>query len=228
METDMPSISINRVVLVGRLTRDPDLRSLPNGTSACQLRVACSSVTKDTPSGEYRERSNFFDVSAYAGAADSAARYLRKGSRVAIDGRLQWREWQAADGQRRQTIKIVADIVQFLDGSGPRRPDRDRSLADETAHEPANETGHATAPYGNDHVHYGHEGARHDDAGRGESSRVDGSDGSAFDAGADTDVDVELDSGIGTDTDTDTDIQPDVDSGAGTDVGPVPGMALVF
>lgn len=175
----MPSISINRVVLVGRLTRDPDLRSLPNGTSACQLRVACSSVTKDTPSGEYRERSNFFDVSAYAGAADSAARYLRKGSRVAIDGRLQWREWQAADGQRRQTIKIVADIVQFLDGSGPRRPDRDRTLAGETAlqtaDETANETGHETgrASYGNDYNHDRDAGASHDDTGVGEPARVD-------------------------------------------------------
>lgn len=119
----MSSFSINRVVLIGRLTRDPELRSLPTGTSVCQLRVACSSKKKE-PSGEYHERPNFFDVSAFAGAADSAGRYLRKGSRVAVDGRLEWREWETSDHQRRQAVKIVADTILFLDGSGQRRVER--------------------------------------------------------------------------------------------------------
>jgi single-strand DNA-binding protein len=118
----MPYFSINRVVLVGRLTRDPELRALPSGTSVCSLRVACNSSRRDGE-GEYQERPNFFDVSVYRSSAESVSRYLRKGSRVGVDGRLEWREWETAD-QKRQAVSIVADTVQFLDGPGD-RPDMD-------------------------------------------------------------------------------------------------------
>ena len=110
----MSSFTINRVVLVGRLTRDPELRALPSGTSVCGLRVACSSSRKDAD-GEYHERPNYFDVSVYGAAAESVSRYMRKGSRVGIDGRLEWREWETADQQKRQAVSVVADTVQFLD-----------------------------------------------------------------------------------------------------------------
>jgi single stranded DNA-binding protein len=65
---------------------------------------------------EFNERPNFFDVSVYGASADSVARYTRKGSRIGIDGRLEWREWEAADQQRRQAVSVVAEVVQFLDG----------------------------------------------------------------------------------------------------------------
>lgn len=110
----MAYFSINRVVLVGRLTRDPELHGLPSGTSVCGLRLACSSSRRDAD-GEYRERPNFFDVSVYGNAAENVSRYLRKGSRVAIDGRLEWREWETSDQQRRQAVSILADKVLFLD-----------------------------------------------------------------------------------------------------------------
>jgi single-strand DNA-binding protein len=110
----MSYFSINRVVLVGRLTRDPELRALPSGNSVCGLRVACSTSRRDAE-GDYQEKPNFFDVSVFGGAAESVSRYMRKGSRVAIDGRLEWREWETADQQRRQAVSIVADTVQFLD-----------------------------------------------------------------------------------------------------------------
>jgi single-strand DNA-binding protein len=110
----MAYFSINRVVLVGRLTRDPELRSLPSGVSVCGLRIACSSSRKDAE-GDYHERPNYFDVSVYGGSAESVNRYMRKGSRVAIDGRLEWREWETADQQKRQAVSIVAETVQFLD-----------------------------------------------------------------------------------------------------------------
>ncbi len=113
----MAYFSINRVVLVGRLTRDPELRSLPSGVSVCGLRIACSSSRKDAE-GDYHERPNYFDVSVYGGSAESVSRYMRKGSRVAIDGRLEWREWETADQQKRQAVSIVADTVQFLDTPG--------------------------------------------------------------------------------------------------------------
>jgi single-strand DNA-binding protein len=115
----MSYFSINRVVLVGRLTRDPELRALPSGINVCSLRVACNS-SRRAAEGDYVEKPNYFDVSVYGGASDSVGRYTRKGSRVAIDGRLEWREWETADLQKRQAVSVVADTVQFLDGPGDR------------------------------------------------------------------------------------------------------------
>jgi single-strand DNA-binding protein len=121
METrTMAYFSINRVILVGRLTRDPELRSLPSGKSVCGLRIACSSSRRDAE-GDYHERPNFFDVSVYGGPGENVSRYTRRGSRVAIDGRLEWREWETAEQQKRQAVSIVADTVQFLDAPGTQR-----------------------------------------------------------------------------------------------------------
>jgi single-strand DNA-binding protein len=115
----MSTFTINRVVLVGRLTRDPELRALPSGVNVCAMRIACNSSRKDAE-GDYHERPNFFDVNVYGVHADSVSRYMRKGSRVAIDGRLEWREWETAEQQTRQAVSIVADTVQFLDSPGGR------------------------------------------------------------------------------------------------------------
>jgi single-strand DNA-binding protein len=115
----MSNFSVNRVVLVGRLTRDPELRSLPSGRSVCGLRIACNSSRKDAD-GEYHERPNYFDVSVFGAAGESVEQYTRKGSRVAVDGRLEWREWETAEQQKRQAVSIVADVVQFLDTPGER------------------------------------------------------------------------------------------------------------
>jgi single-strand DNA-binding protein len=115
----MPYFSINRVVLVGRLTRDPELRTLPSGSSVCSLRVACNSSRRDAD-GDYQERPNFFDVNVYRASAESVSRYLRRGSRLAVDGRLEWREWETADQQKRQAVSVVADTVEFLDSPGER------------------------------------------------------------------------------------------------------------
>lgn len=106
--------NINRVVLVGRLTRDPELRALQSGASVCSLRLACNSSRRDAD-GEYQERPNYFDVSVFGPQGESVERYMRKGSRVAVDGRLEWREWEGADEQRRQAVSIVAESVEFLD-----------------------------------------------------------------------------------------------------------------
>jgi single-strand DNA-binding protein len=119
MESIMAYFSINRVVLVGRLTRDPELRALPSGTSVCSLRIACNSSRKDAD-GEFVERPNFFDVSVYGARGENVNQYMRRGSRVAIDGRLEWREWETAEQERRQAISVVADAVQFLDSPGER------------------------------------------------------------------------------------------------------------
>ncbi len=104
----MSYFSINRVVLVGRLTRDPELRALPSGVSVCSLRIACNSSRRDADGG-YPEKPNFFDVSIYGASAESVSHYMRKGSRVAVDGRLEWREWETADQQKRQAVSVVGD-----------------------------------------------------------------------------------------------------------------------
>jgi single-strand DNA-binding protein len=111
----MPS-NINRVVLVGNLTRDPELRTTPSGTSVCKLRLAVNERTKDAATGQWGDRANYFDVTVWGNQGESCAQYLAKGRPVAVDGRLQWREWDAQDGTKRQAVEIVADSVQFLGG----------------------------------------------------------------------------------------------------------------
>jgi single-strand DNA-binding protein len=120
----MSYFTINRVVIVGRLTRDVELRSLPSGRSVANLRIACNSSRKDGE-GQTSERPNYFDVAVYGASAESVARYTAKGSRVGVDGRLEWREWESAEQQRRQAVSIVADVVQFLDGRGGRAESED-------------------------------------------------------------------------------------------------------
>jgi single-strand DNA-binding protein len=113
----MSGFTINRVVLIGRLTKDPELRTLPSGLGACNLRIACNSQRRDND-GEYRDKPNFFDVNVYGAVAESVSRYTHRASRVAIDGRLEWREWEASDQQKRQAVSVVADTVLFLDRPG--------------------------------------------------------------------------------------------------------------
>jgi single-strand DNA-binding protein len=109
--------SINRVVLVGNLTRDPELKQLPSGSSVCSLRVAVNSRRKDE-TGQWVDKPNYFSVSVFGNQAESCSQYLSKGRPVAIDGRLDWREWQAQDGSKREAVEIVAESVQFLGSRG--------------------------------------------------------------------------------------------------------------
>ncbi len=111
----MAATNINRVVLTGNLTRDPELRSLPSGTAVCSLRVACNTRRKGQ-GGEWEDKPNYFDVTVWGAQGENCARFLTKGRPVAIDGRLEWREWEAQDGQKRQAVDIIADSVQFLGG----------------------------------------------------------------------------------------------------------------
>ncbi len=101
----MSYADINRVVLVGRLTRDPELRTLPSGGTVCGLRIACNG----------QERPNYFNVSVFGALGENVKRFLHKSSRVALEGRLDWREWETADANRCQAVGIIADSVQFLD-----------------------------------------------------------------------------------------------------------------
>ena len=109
----MAASNINRVVLTGNLTRDPELRSLQSGTSVCSLRIASNSRRRET-SGEWVDKPNYFSVTVWGAQGENCARFLAKGRPVCIDGRLDWREWTAQDGSKRESVEIVAESVQFL------------------------------------------------------------------------------------------------------------------
>jgi single-strand DNA-binding protein len=110
------------VVITGNLTRDPELRHTGGGTAVCELRVAVNSRRKDGNTGEWMDKPNFFDVVVWGAQGENCATYLQKGRPVAIEGRLDWREWEAKDGGgKRQAVQIIANTVQFLgsrDGGG--------------------------------------------------------------------------------------------------------------
>jgi single-strand DNA-binding protein len=135
--------NINRVVLVGNLTRDPELRHTPSGTAVCSLRIAVNTRRKDGATGEWTEKPNYFDVTVWGNQGENCAQYLAKGRPVAIDGRLEWREWEAQDGTKRQAVEVVADTVQFLGG-------RDATGGGEPSNQfvPAGATSSAGADFG--------------------------------------------------------------------------------
>lgn len=109
--------SVNVVVLVGNLTRDPELRATPGGTSVCKLGIAVNERTKDPTTGTWGERPNYFDIDVFGAMGENCAQYLTKGRQVAIEGRLRWRSWESQDGQKRSAVSVVANNVQFI---GPR------------------------------------------------------------------------------------------------------------
>src|SRR5205809_1741290 len=110
----MAATNLNVVVVTGNLTRDPELRSLQSGTSVCKLRVAVNSRRKDSASGEWVDKPNYFDVTVWGAQGENCATYLSKGRPVAVEGRLDWREWETTDGNKRQSVSIIANSVQFL------------------------------------------------------------------------------------------------------------------
>jgi single-strand DNA-binding protein len=108
---------INRVVLVGRLTRDPEVRHLPSGQPVLQLGVAVNGRTQDA-GGNWVDKPNFFDVKLFGNRAESLAPHLAKGRRIGVDGRLDWSSWEAQDGSKRSKVEVVAFDIQFLDSRG--------------------------------------------------------------------------------------------------------------
>lgn len=109
-------MNINIVALTGNLTRDPELRSTPGGTSVCDLGLAVNERFKQND--EWTERANFFAITVWGKQAENCAQYLAKGRPIAVQGRLRWESWEK-DGEKRSAVKVVADQVQFLsDGKG--------------------------------------------------------------------------------------------------------------
>lgn len=107
--------SVNKVILVGNLGRDPEVRYMPNGDPACNFSVACTDSWKDK-SGQKQERTEWVRIIIFGKLADIAGQYLKKGSSVYLEGRLQTRTWTDKEGHERQTTEVVADRMQMLGG----------------------------------------------------------------------------------------------------------------
>ena len=111
----MAATNINRVVMTGNLTRDPELRNTPSGTSSvCSLRIACNTRRKDQSTGEWTDKPNYFDVTVWGMQGENCAQYLSKGRPSPSTAGSRWREWQDQQGNKRQSVDIIADSVQFL------------------------------------------------------------------------------------------------------------------
>ena len=108
----MSASNVNSVVITGNLTRDPELRHTGGGTPVCLMRVAVNGRRKDQ-SGNWVDDPNFFDVTVWGGLGENCNKYLGKGRKVAVQGRLDWREWEG-EGGKRQSVQIVANTVEFL------------------------------------------------------------------------------------------------------------------
>ena len=109
---------INKVILVGNLGADPEVRYMPSGGAVTNLRVATTDSWKDKQTGEQQERTEWHRIVLFGRLAEIAGEYLRKGSQVYLEGRLQTRKWQGQDGNDRYTTEIVANDMQMLGARG--------------------------------------------------------------------------------------------------------------
>ena len=111
-------MSINKVVISGNLTRDPELRSTPNGTSVLALGIAVNDRRKNQESGQWEDVPNFFDVTVFGSRGESLSRFLSKGSKIAVEGKLRWSQWETPDGDKRSKVEIIADDIEFMSSRG--------------------------------------------------------------------------------------------------------------
>lgn len=108
--------SVNKVIMIGNLTRDPEVKYTQSGTAVAKMGIAVNRQYKG-PDGEYKKEVQFFNVVAWGKTAENCAKYLTKGKPLYVEGRLQNRQWEQ-DGQKRTATEIVADMVQFLGSAG--------------------------------------------------------------------------------------------------------------
>ena len=122
--------SVNKVILIGNLGADPEVRYTPGGSAVANIRIATTDQWRDRNSGETQEHTEWHRVALFGKVGEVAGQYLRKGSKVYIEGRLRTRKWQGQDGQDRYSTEIVADQMQMLDsrGGGTEPFDRESDL----------------------------------------------------------------------------------------------------
>jgi single-strand DNA-binding protein len=112
-------MDLNKVMIIGRLTRDPELRTIPSGASVCQMGVATSYVYTNQTTGQKVEQTEFHNVVLWRKLGEIANQYLKKGNQVYIEGRLQTRSWDGKDGQKRNRTEIIADNMIMLGSKNP-------------------------------------------------------------------------------------------------------------
>ncbi len=116
-------VSFNRVVLAGNLTRDPELRFTSSGIPVCEFGLAVNRVRSKS------EEVDFFDITAWRELGETIANYKKKGDPILVEGRLQYRTWEAQDGSKRSKVDVVADNVQFLGRPGGAENEEDGDLS---------------------------------------------------------------------------------------------------
>lgn len=114
-------MSINKVLVSGNLTREPELR-MAGATPVLQFGIAVNDRRKNNQTGEWEDVPNFFDVVVWGARGESLARFLSKGSKVVISGRLRWSQWQNSEGQNRSKVEIVAEDVEFMSSRSADQP----------------------------------------------------------------------------------------------------------
>ncbi|MDR1421673.1 MAG: single-stranded DNA-binding protein [Coriobacteriales bacterium] len=133
-------MSINRVLISGNLTRDPELRATASGMPVLALGVAVNDRRKNASTGEWEDYANFVDCTMFGTRAESVSRFLAKGSKVAIEGKLRWSQWER-DGQKRNKLEVIVDEIEFLTprGDGGSLPTRASTSASDSDIPPAPE-----------------------------------------------------------------------------------------
>ncbi|MDA8606090.1 single-stranded DNA-binding protein [Flavobacteriales bacterium] len=109
---------VNKAILVGNLGKDPEMRYTPNGVAVCSFPMATSETYKDRNSGERITQTEWHNIVIWRGMAETAEKYLKKGSQVFIEGKIKTRSWEDQQGQKRYTTEVVADVMQLLDRPG--------------------------------------------------------------------------------------------------------------
>lgn len=111
-------MSINRVVISGNLTRDPELRTTAGGMPVLKLGIAVNDRRKNSQTGEWEDSPNFFDVVLFGQRGESLSRFLSKGTKLAVEGKLRWSQWETPEGDKRSKVEIVADDIEFMSSRG--------------------------------------------------------------------------------------------------------------
>ena len=125
----MSGYQINHATITGNLTRDPELRALPSGTTVCKCRIAHNARRKDGDTGEWVDVPNFFDVVIFGALGERFAQQASKGEKAAFDGALRWREWETQAGEKRQAVEIVAATAIRIPRDDANSPTAEQPLA---------------------------------------------------------------------------------------------------
>lgn len=129
-------MSINRVVITGNLTRDPEVRTTASGTSVMSMGVAVNDRRRNNQTGEWEDYANFIDCTMFGTRAANVSQYLSKGTKVAIEGKLRWSQWER-DGQKRSKIEVIVDDLEFMSRNNNSGQSHQGNQSSYASHDPA-------------------------------------------------------------------------------------------